>query len=119
MSSTTLASLPESGVPSEASHNTASCGLSSSDNVTTYPGCHGARLSDTIGPPWPRGAVMPRTPLNSLTPSRVCLIKPSALGDVVQALPVLAGLRRLWPKAHIAWVINVGFAPLLEGCPGL
>jgi lipopolysaccharide heptosyltransferase I len=58
-------------------------------------------------------------PLNSLTPNRVCLIKPSALGDIVQALPVLAGLRRLWPSAHIAWVVNAGFAGILEGCPGL
>ena len=62
---------------------------------------------------------MARPPLREIEPRRVLLIKPSALGDIVQALPVLAGLRRRWPGAHLAWVANAGFAPLLEGCPGL
>jgi len=36
-------------------------------------------------------------------PQRILLIKPSSLGDVIHALPVLAGLRRAYPQAHIAW----------------
>ncbi len=39
-------------------------------------------------------------------PERVLLIKPSALGDVVTALPVLRGLRRTFPDAHLAWLIS-------------
>lgn len=57
--------------------------------------------------------------LAELSPSRVCLIKPSALGDVVHALPVLAALRRRWPEAHIAWVVNSGLRGLIEGHPQL
>ena len=53
--------------------------------------------------------------LAELEPHRVCLIKPSALGDVVHATPVLAALRARWPGAHLAWVVNRGLAGLLTG----
>jgi len=54
-------------------------------------------------------------PLAELEPRRVCLIKPSALGDVVQTLPVLSMLRARWPAAHLTWVVNRSFAGLLRG----
>ncbi len=49
--------------------------------------------------------------------SRVLLIKPSSLGDIVHALPVLHGLRMRYPAARIDWLINKDFAPLLEKHP--
>ncbi len=52
-------------------------------------------------------------------PARVCLIKPSSLGDVVHALPTLSALRTLWPKAHLAWVVNRSLRGLLDGLPNL
>ncbi|MGF1632291.1 MAG: glycosyltransferase family 9 protein [Phycisphaerae bacterium] len=52
-------------------------------------------------------------------PSRILIIKPSALGDVVHAVPVLKLLRRRFPRAHITWLINPGFAPLVAGLPEL
>lgn len=55
--------------------------------------------------------------LATLRPGRVCLIKPSSLGDVVHALPVLSALRNLWPDAHLAWVVNRGLRGLLDGHP--
>ena len=55
----------------------------------------------------------------SSPPRRVCIVKPSSLGDVVHALPTLAALRRLWPSAHLAWVVNAGLVGLLEGHPDL
>lgn len=60
-----------------------------------------------------------RPPLDQLEPRRICFIKPSALGDVIQALPVLHGMRKRWPKAQISWVLNQSFAPLLRGHPDL
>ena len=48
---------------------------------------------------------------------RILIIKPSALGDVVHALPILNLLRLRWPKAHIAWLENPAFAGILEGHP--
>ena len=50
-------------------------------------------------------------------PRRILLIKPSAIGDVVHALPVLSLLRRKWPDAHIAWLLTPACANLLEGHP--
>ena len=50
---------------------------------------------------------------------RILLVKPSSLGDVVHALPVLHGLRRRYPNARIDWLISSSLAPLLEGHPDL
>ncbi len=62
---------------------------------------------------------MPRPPLRDYEARRVVLIKPSALGDVVQTLPILAALRRRYPHAHIAWLVNRAYEPLLCGHPDL
>jgi lipopolysaccharide heptosyltransferase I len=53
------------------------------------------------------------------TPRRILIIKPSSLGDVVHALPVLKPLRRRWPEARISWLVERAFAGLLEGLRGL
>jgi ADP-heptose:LPS heptosyltransferase len=57
--------------------------------------------------------------LASLEPGRVCIIKPSSLGDVVHALPILAALRGRWPSSHLAWVVNRPFQAVLRGHPDL
>lgn len=54
-----------------------------------------------------------------ISPSRILLIKPSSLGDIVHTLPVLNLLRRRWPEAKIAWLIRDTFAGLIEGHPQL
>lgn len=50
---------------------------------------------------------------------RIALIKPSALGDIVHALPVLTALRQKFPAARITWVVNRSFESLLAGHPDL
>src|SRR5438094_8155854 len=60
-----------------------------------------------------------RTLLRDYTAQRIALIKPSALGDIVHSLPVLTALRRRYPAAHIAWVVNRTYEPLLRGHPDL
>jgi lipopolysaccharide heptosyltransferase I len=50
---------------------------------------------------------------------KILVIKPSALGDIVQALPVLTGLRRHWPEAQIDWIVNDSLREILEGHPCL
>lgn len=47
-------------------------------------------------------------------PQRVLILKPSSLGDVVGAMPLLRGLRRSFPQAHIAWMVAPPFADLLR-----
>jgi heptosyltransferase-1 len=49
------------------------------------------------------------------TPERIAIIKPSALGDIAHSLPVLSALRRQFPVSHLAWIVNRGYAPILEG----
>jgi lipopolysaccharide heptosyltransferase I len=47
-------------------------------------------------------------------PVKILILKPSSLGDVVQALPVLRLLKRHLPQSEIFWWIETGLAPLLE-----
>ncbi|MCY2927206.1 MAG: hypothetical protein NT031_17585, partial [Planctomycetota bacterium] len=48
-------------------------------------------------------------------PQRVLIVKPSSLGDVVTALPVLRGLKRSFPDARVSWLLAESCAPLLDG----
>jgi heptosyltransferase-1 len=50
---------------------------------------------------------------------RILIIKPSSFGDVIHTLPVLNGLRRQFPRAHIAWLVSTACAGLLTGHPQL
>lgn len=42
-----------------------------------------------------------------------------AFGDVVRTLPAAFALRRRFPKAHLAWLVEPGAAPLLARLPWL
>jgi heptosyltransferase-1 len=50
---------------------------------------------------------------------KILILKPSSLGDVVQALPVLRLLKRHLPDSQIDWWIDSRLVPLLEGDPDL
>ncbi|MGA9451397.1 MAG: lipopolysaccharide heptosyltransferase II [Verrucomicrobiia bacterium] len=50
---------------------------------------------------------------------KILILKPSSLGDVVQALPVLRLLKRHLPASDIFWWIDSALAPLLEADPDL
>jgi lipopolysaccharide heptosyltransferase II len=60
-----------------------------------------------------------RPALDRLQAGRIALIKPSALGDIVHTLPVLSAVRERFPAAHITWVVNRVYEPLLVGHPDL
>ena len=51
--------------------------------------------------------------------SRILLIKPSALGDVVHTLPVLVKLRARYPQARIDWLITPENAEVVRYHPAL
>ncbi len=59
----------------------------------------------------------PELGLRDIDPQRVLVIKPSALGDVVQSLPVLGMLRQRFPQTQLAWLIKDSLAQLLQGHP--
>jgi lipopolysaccharide heptosyltransferase II len=50
---------------------------------------------------------------------KILILKPSSLGDVVQALPVLRLIRRHLPAGEIFWWINSNLVSLIEGDPDL
>src|SRR5262245_1743074 len=50
---------------------------------------------------------------------RILLIKPSALGDVIHTLPILAKLRIRYPTARIDWLLTPPIAELIRGHPAL
>ena len=57
--------------------------------------------------------------LQSAEFSRVLLIKPSALGDVVHTIPVLVKLRARYPGARIDWLITPENAEIVRCHPAL
>ena len=50
---------------------------------------------------------------------RILIIKPSSLGDIVNALPALVALRRRFRRAHIAWLVKEEWSELLARAEGL
>ncbi len=48
---------------------------------------------------------------------RILIIKTSALGDIIHALPVLSYLQQVAPEARIDWVVEEAFLELLSGNP--
>ena len=52
-------------------------------------------------------------------PKKILIIKPSAMGDIVHALPVLSAVHKNYPDAEISWLVRTEFAGLLEGHPYL
>jgi heptosyltransferase-1 len=57
--------------------------------------------------------------LQSTEFSRILLIKPSALGDVVHTIPVLVKLRARYPGARIDWLITPENADIVRCHPAL
>ncbi len=49
----------------------------------------------------------------------ILIVKLSAIGDVIHTLPSLAELRRLYPDAHITWVVEEAAADLVINHPFL
>ncbi len=50
---------------------------------------------------------------------RLLIIRTSALGDIVHALPVLTALRRHLPEARVGWVVEASMLPLLQDHPDI
>jgi len=50
---------------------------------------------------------------------KIAIVKLSALGDIVHALPVASALRERYPHAHLAWIVERKGRAILEGNPDL
>jgi heptosyltransferase I len=49
----------------------------------------------------------------------ILIVKLSSLGDVVHTMPAVQDIRRAMPHAQIDWVVEPGFAKLVERCEGV
>jgi heptosyltransferase-1 len=50
---------------------------------------------------------------------RVLIVKLSSLGDVVHAMPVVHDIQSVYSNAHIDWVVEPAFAPLVRRVQGI
>lgn len=50
---------------------------------------------------------------------KVLIVKPTALGDVAQALKVVPWLKRSGKASRVDWVVDSAYLPVLEICPDL
>jgi heptosyltransferase-1 len=52
--------------------------------------------------------------MTAAAPQRILIVRLSAMGDVIHAMPAVAALRRAHPALHIGWAIDPAWAPLLD-----
>ena len=51
--------------------------------------------------------------------NRILIVRMSALGDIVHALPVLSAMREAYPDAEIDWLADARYAGVLDLVDGL
>lgn len=56
---------------------------------------------------------------STLANARILLIKPSSLGDIVHAFPVVSAIKAQWPTSHITWLVKRQWAELAERAEGV
>ena len=47
------------------------------------------------------------------------ILRRTAFGDIIHTLPVVTHIKRHFPQAHITWMSEVGYAPLLRTVEGI
>lgn len=52
-------------------------------------------------------------------PDSLCLVRLSALGDVINAVPIMRTLQRYWPETQLTWVVGAREAALVGDLPGI
>ncbi len=62
----------------------------------------------------PTKPIQPTRELNLDQIERILFVRLSALGDCIASMPVLCALRRRFPKAHIAWLIQDNYLPIIQ-----
>ena len=50
---------------------------------------------------------------------RILLVRLSAIGDVIHAMPVACALRERFPHAYLAWAVEQRAGELIEGHPAI
>ena len=48
------------------------------------------------------------------SPSSICIMRLSAIGDVTHMIPIVHTLKKFWPNTKITWIIGKNEAKLVE-----
>ncbi|SFV68428.1 ADP-heptose--lipooligosaccharide heptosyltransferase II [hydrothermal vent metagenome] len=62
---------------------------------------------------------MNQTHIKNINIKRICVLRLSAIGDVLMALPAITAIQKKYPQAKITWVVNSLEAELLKNISGL
>jgi len=57
--------------------------------------------------------------MTAATPSTICLLRLSALGDVCNTVPVVRAIQRTWPQAELSWIIGKSEHRLVSELPDI
>ncbi len=52
-------------------------------------------------------------------PKKICIVRLSALGDVILAIPAVKAIRKHFPNAEITWIIEKKFLPAVDEIDGI
>lgn len=52
-----------------------------------------------------------------MSPQRILIIKPSALGDIIHTLPLVAAIKKKYSESHITWIVGKSFQDILVNNP--
>ncbi|HEC96962.1 MAG TPA: glycosyltransferase family 9 protein [Nitrospirae bacterium] len=63
------------------------------------------------------GATKPLMPSGSRKFRKILVVKPSSLGDIIHALPLLNAVKTALPDSEVHWVVAKGFEGVLQGHP--
>lgn len=58
------------------------------------------------------------SPFSNRSPTTICVIRLSAIGDCCHTLPVLRTIQQQWPEAKITWIIGKTEYALMKGLKG-
>ncbi|MGB3750913.1 MAG: lipopolysaccharide heptosyltransferase I, partial [Arcobacteraceae bacterium] len=50
---------------------------------------------------------------------KICIVKLSAMGDIIHAMVVLQFIKKAYPTAQIDWIVEEGFKAVLENNPDI
>ncbi len=54
-----------------------------------------------------------------MNPNKILIIRLSAIGDVLRTLPAFHIIRKNFPDAYIAWIVEEASKDILEAHPGI
>ena len=65
----------------------------------------------------PREPISSRAAAAAISPSRILIVKLTSVGDVLHAFPAVTAIRRRFPEAHLAWLVDYRAADVVAMSP--